>query len=120
MSQSNEPEQTPDGPKNQDSKEYPGEAVKHTETTAHQAPYYSNEKWRVPGEYIVVFHPGYTLTEHFAFLGLDFDPICRYNSGYAAALDDQMFNAIRYDPGVKYIHDNYSGALERDVSDEDI
>ena len=119
MSQSNEPRRTPDAARNQDSNECPSEAAKHTETSAYQAAYYSNEKRRIPGEYVVVFHDGYTLAEHFTFLGLEFNPMYKYNDGHGAVLDKHLFSAVRYDPGVKYIQDNYSGALEKDVSDED-
>jgi hypothetical protein len=91
MSQSNKPEQTPDAAKYQDSNKTRGEPAKHTETTAPQAPYQSMGKWRRPGEYRVVFQPGFSLAEHFAFLGFDFDPMCKYFDGYAAVLDEQMF-----------------------------
>jgi hypothetical protein len=59
---------------------------------------------------MVMFHPAHTLEKHFAFLGLEFEvihyhPCC----GYGDQLDDQLFNAIRYDPGVKAVGDNTRG-----------
>ena len=119
MSRSNEPRQTPDTARNQDSNACPSEAAEHTEKKAYQAPYYPFETCRVPGVYIVAFHDGYTLAEHSTFLGLKFNPMFKYIQGYAAVLDTHLFNAVRCDPGVKYIQDNYTGTLETDVSDED-
>ena len=115
MSQSNEHRRTPDAARNQDS----NKAAQHAETSAYQAPYYAYETCRIPGEYIVVFHDGYTIAEHFTFLGLEYTMKLKLYAGYAAVLDEQLFNAVRYDPGVKYIQDNYTGELEKDLSDEE-
>ena len=118
MSKSSEPDRTPDAAENQEMNENPGNGATRPEDNIQQAPYFPNEKWRVPGEYRVVFYSGYTVAEHVAFLGVDFEPMFKYHNGYAAALDDKMFNAVRRDPGVKFIHDNCFGLLETDVGDE--
>ena len=112
MSNPNEPGPAPDATTGQDSKDGAGEAAKRTETSAYQAPYHPYEKSRVPGEYLVAFRPGYTLTEHFKFLGREFELITPFNSGYAAALDDLLFDAVRRDPGVEFMEDNVSGEWE--------
>lgn len=85
---------------------------KHTEPSVYQAPYYPAEECRVPGEYMVAFRPGHTLADHFAFLGFEFELTARLNEGYGAALDDQVFNAVRYDPGVRLIEDDTYGEME--------
>jgi hypothetical protein len=85
---------------------------KHPETSVYQAPYYPYPECRNPGEYLVTFQPGYTLAEHFTFLGFEVDLIGLLNNGYYAALDDQVFNAIRYDPWVKFIEDGVLGEVD--------
>ena len=88
-----------------------GEAPQHATATAYQATYYHHEENRVPGVYIIEFYPKHTLEKHFAFLGRKF-VVTTLNEGYFADLDDELFNAIRRDPGVEYMEDNTSG--ERD------
>ena len=79
-------------------------------TNCYVAPYHRHERNRVPGEYMVFFHPGHTIDEHFAFLGLEFEVPSACESWYGVDLDDdQLFNAIRHDPGVAFIEDNMSG-----------
>ena len=81
------------------------------ETDAHWAPYTPAGKWRVPGSYIIMFHPGHKIEKQFAFLGLEFE-VKSWKAGYCAALDDQLFNAIRYDPGVSYVEDDTFGTRD--------
>lgn len=78
-------------------------------TNVYMAPYFPHERSRVPGEYIVMFHPGYTLDDHFAFLGLEFEVHTPFQDWYGAKLDDQIFNAIRHDPGVAFVEDDAVG-----------
>jgi hypothetical protein len=89
----------------------PDEAAKHTEASAYEAPYHHHEKTRVPGQYIVVFHPNHTLANHFAVVGYEFELIYSFSShgGYIAALDERMFDTVRRDHGVKFIEDNVGG-----------
>ncbi len=77
----------------------------------YQAPYHAYEP-SVPGVFLVSFRPGYTLAEHSAYLGGDLKLRNQFQSGYCAVLDDQTVDAVRRDPGVKYIEDNTSGELE--------
>ncbi|KAK3702224.1 hypothetical protein LTR37_015056 [Vermiconidia calcicola] len=80
-------------------------------TAAYQAPYHSHEEGRVPGVYIVAFHPGHTIAKHFAFLGREFD-LTSLDERYFANMDDELFHAARRDPGVKFVEDDVTG--ERD------
>ena len=82
---------------------------KTTTTTAYEAPYYPYERSRVPGMYMVAFHRGHTIERHFAFLGREFEFIALGDIGYGASLDDQLFNAIRCDPGIRFVEDNSKG-----------
>ncbi len=79
----------------------------------HHAP---DPEARCPGEYAVLFKPGHTLAKHFAFLGFEFEIMFKLNMGYAARMDDQLFNAVRYDPGVKFIEENSCGGQDRVIS----
>ena len=78
------------------------------------APYYHAlaPEARCPGEYGVLFQPGHTLEKHFDFLGLKFEIMFELNMGYVAMMDDQLFNAVRYDPGVRLIEEDSCGTLE--------
>jgi len=51
------------------------------------------------------------MEKHFAFLGRTFE-VTTLNEGYFAELDDELFNAVRTDPGVEFIEDDTFG--ERD------
>lgn len=84
------------------------DTIQRAEASAYQAPYTSHEKCRIPGSYLVGFHTGHTIAKHFAFLGREFEVI-PFKTGYGADLDDQLFNAIRHDPGVRGVEDDVSG-----------
>ena len=86
-----------------------------TRNGVYQAPYYPAEECSVPGMYIVAFRVGHTLADHFAFLGFEFELDVPLEAGYSAMLNDQIFNAVRYDPGVEFIEDNTYGETD-DVS----
>jgi hypothetical protein len=88
-----------------------GEAANYPKMSVY-APYYPGEESRIPGSYLVSFQPGHTLAKHFTFLGFDFEPAGRLENGYYATLDDQVFNAVRYDPGVKAVEDDCFGEEE--------
>ena len=77
-------------------------------TKAYEAPYTPVERSRVPGMYVVAFHPNYTIDQHYAFLGREFE-VTAFEGGYGAHLDGELFNAIRSDPGVKFVEDNAYG-----------
>ena len=112
MSKFNEPGPALHAATKQNSQADSGQVANHTKTTVHQAPYHPNEESRIPGSYFVSFHPDHTLTKHFAFLGFEFEPAGRLENGYYATLDDQVFNAVRYDPGVKAVEDDCFGEEE--------
>lgn len=63
-----------------------------------------------PDEYIVMFHPGYTLQEHFETIGMDLSNTTRFqttSSGYSAELDDITLNLhVRLDPSVLFVESN--------------
>lgn len=65
---------------------------------------------RFPEEYRVMFHPGYTLLEHFESIGMDLSNATRFRqsgSGYRAKLDDITLNShVRLDPGVLFVETN--------------
>lgn len=82
-------------------------STEHCNNGAYQAPYYRNE-CPIPGCYIVSFHPGHTIAKHFAFLGREFNPTA-LKQGYFADIDDELFDAVRSDPGLEFIEDNTSG-----------
>ena len=82
-----------------------------TETEPFQAPYYLHENCRVPGGYIIAFRHGHTIEKHFACLGHEFE-VTSLDNGYCAVLDDQLFNALRYDPGVKLVENNVFVTLD--------
>jgi len=86
---------------------------KTSETAQHacQAPYEPAEQYPIPGSYIVGFHPGYTVAKHFVFLSREFN-LTKMKEGYFAEMDDELFNAVRCDPGVRLVAQNASG--ERD------
>ena len=88
--------------------EHQGEGARHR-TNVSVAPYITHERSRVLGEYIVMFHPGNAIDKHFAFLGLEFDLLTAFDGWYSATLDDQLFNAIRHDPGIAFVEDNMLG-----------
>jgi hypothetical protein len=112
MSGPNKPSPALNAATGQDSQEDLGKAAKHPKTSVYQAPYYPYPECRNPGEYLITFQPGYTLAEHFTFLGFEVELIGLLNNGYYAALNDQVFNAIRYDPGVKLIEDDVLGEVD--------
>ena len=85
--------------------QHQGEDAPHM-TNVYVAPYHPHERNRVPGSYIVMFHPGHTIDKHFAFLGLEFEVLSAFEDWYGAELDDQLFNSIRRDPGVAFVEDN--------------
>ncbi|KAK3702226.1 hypothetical protein LTR37_015058 [Vermiconidia calcicola] len=78
--------------------------------TVYQAEYHPDEENRIPRSYLIEFHPGHTIAKHFAFLGREFD-LTALDQGYFAedVVDDDLFNLIRRDPGVKYIEDDCLG-----------
>ena len=78
------------------------------------APYYHAlaPAARCPGEYGVLFKAGHTLEKHFDFLGFELEIMFELSVGYVAKMDDQVFNAVRYDPGVRLIEEDSCGALE--------
>ena len=94
----------PQGSQQQD----PGKTVPLTQAGSYQAEYIPHEKSRIPGVYAVQFHPGHTMSKHFAFLGREFK-VNDLDEGYYAYLDEKLFNAVRCDPGVEFIEDNTSG-----------
>ena len=108
MSKQNVSVSTYDAALEQGSQQTTSEAAQHATTTAYQAPYYRYERDAVPGIYMVAFHPDHTIAKYLAFLGREFD-LHTFNRGYWANLDDQLFNAIRRDPGVEFVEDNVSG-----------
>lgn len=65
---------------------------------------------RFPDEYIVMFHPGYTLEEHFETIGMDLSNTTRFlplNDGYRAEIDDFILNShVRLDSGVLLVETN--------------
>ena len=76
----------------------------------YRAPYYHNEG-AIPGSYIIRFHLGHTVSKHFAVVGRDFG-LTKLSNGYFADLDDELFDAVRGDPGVKYVEDNTRGEFD--------
>lgn len=75
------------------------------------APLYGTDlEDRFPDEYIVMFHPGYTLEEHFGTIGMNLSNTTRFqttSSGYSAELDDITLNSrVRLDPGVLLVESN--------------
>lgn len=84
------------------------------------APYHTIQEGceRVPGGYFVRFVRGYSLEEHYAFLGRKFEILVRFPDGYGADLDDNLFAAVRRDPGVRFVEDDSYAELESDEGDE--
>jgi len=76
-------------------------------TGRYRAPYLMNES-PIPDSYIVMFHPGHTITKHYEAVGRHFE-LTDLRTGYFANLDDELFNAVRNDPGVRSIENNTSG-----------
>ena len=87
------------------------DTIPRAKTGSYQALYTPHEKCRIPGAYLVGFHPSHTIAKHFAFLGLEFEVI-PFKTGYGADLDDQLFNAIRHDPGVRHVEDDVFGTRD--------
>ena len=58
--------------------------------------------------YMVLFHQGHTIDKHFAFLGRKFD-FSTLPTGYLADLDDQLLDAVRRDPGIRCVEDDFYG-----------
>ena len=109
MSKQDLPQSASDAALEHSNQQPQSEDAPHT-TTPYQAPCYPHEQGRVPGEYMVIFKERHTLKKHFIDLGLEFDVIHSYSSlGYGAKLNDQLFNAVRSDPGVRAIEDKTSG-----------
>ena len=75
---------------------------------SYQAPHYRTDpKYVIPGVYLVIFHPGHTVTKHFEFLDRKFDlSTFPPDKGYHATIDDQLLAAIRRDPGVRFVEDD--------------
>lgn len=72
-----------------------------------------NPAHRINGEFGVVLREGYTLEEHFAFIGIDLSQKAsifhriEIVNGYRAKLDSHILhNLIRYDPGVLSVQDD--------------
>jgi len=86
----------------------PPEAIQH----AYQAPYQPAEQYPLIGSYIIDFYPGHTVAKHFAFLGREFD-LTKLDQGYFADMDDGSFNAVRRDPGVRLVMQDWSGEREQ-------
>ena len=76
--------------------------------STYQAPYRPSSDC-ILGEYIVGFYPKYTIEQHFAFLGREFEIMDMLTNGYGAKMDDDLFNRVRSDRGVKYVEDNCRG-----------
>lgn len=91
---------------------------RHATTDAYQASYHHHDGHAVPGVYMVKFHLGHTITKHFAFLGREFD-LTSLGEGYYANLDDQLFDAVRRDPGVEFIEDDVVGERDDLVDESD-
>lgn len=87
------------------------DTIPRAETGAYQAPYTPHEECRIPGAYLVGFHPGHTIAKHFAFLGLKFE-VKPFKTGYGADLTDQLFNAVRCDPRVRHVEDDVFGTRD--------
>lgn len=66
---------------------------------------------RIPGEYIVVFHPDYTHEAHDQAIGKkasEFAGFKRASFGYMASLSDEDLNElVRRDPGVRWVETNH-------------
>ncbi|KAK3701389.1 hypothetical protein LTR37_015487 [Vermiconidia calcicola] len=86
-----------------------GSQQESAQPTVYQAKYHADEESRIPGSYIVEFHPGHTIAKHFAFLGREFELTALDQGYFADDIDDDLFNAIRRDPGVKYMEDDCLG-----------
>ena len=86
-----------------------GSQQESAQPTVYQAEYHADEESRIPGSYIVEFHPGHTIAKHFAFLGREFELTALDQGYFADDIDDDLFNAIRRDPGVKYMEDDCLG-----------
>jgi len=56
---------------------------------------------------------GHTVAQRFAFLGKEHKVEFTLNEGYVAVLDRELLDAVRRDPGVRYVEDDTLG--ERDV-----
>ena len=65
------------------------DTIPRAEKGVYQAPYTPYEKCRIPGAYLIGFHPG-----------------------YGADLDDQLFNAVRRDPSVRLVEDDVFGTRD--------
>jgi hypothetical protein len=91
----------------QTSQQPQSEVAPHTRTP-YQAAYIPHD-WPMRGRYFVAFYPGHTIEKHFAFLQREFEVNTFDVGGYTAQLDDQLFNAVRCDPGVEFVEDNFTG-----------
>lgn len=92
-------------------------SLEHSDSTGYQAPYHQIDP-PYQDHYVIAFKPGYTLSEHFVFLGKEIDIEGTLNKGYYAKLDRELFEAVRRDPGVKLIEDNTLG--ESGPSEEEL
>ena len=90
-----------------------GDIILRAGTSVYQARYIPHEKNRVPGRYLVAFHPGHTLEKHFVFLGLEFEAF-RFDFGYGdvgygAEMEPHLVNVVRSDPRVEYVEESFYG-----------
>jgi hypothetical protein len=73
----------------------------------------SSSEWKLHDEYVVHFHPGYTLAEHQVYTGIQIQdqPSFRNMSflpGYNARLSEsELHDIVRHDPNVKLVHHNH-------------
>jgi hypothetical protein len=99
-----------------------GKALPNQKRTT-PCPYHRNENLLEPlikDEYIVQLRPGYSLDEHFQFVGYnlsaeseDFDFMEQLNA-YGIHIDeDTLHEKIRYDPGVRRVSHNRALNLEQ-------
>lgn len=101
---------SPNAAPDQASKQSIVKAAEQAATATYQAPYQHYEQ-SVPNMYIVAFNAGHTIAKHYAFVGREFE-LTTLNSGYFATIDNQLFDTIRRDPGVRYVEDDAWGERE--------
>lgn len=77
---------------------------------------------RFPNEYLVMFQPGYTLQEHFEYIGMDLSNATRFRSfsyGYRVQLDDVILNShVRLDSGVLLVETNRPVGLVEPIASD--
>ena len=94
-------------------------AIALSTSTGYRAPYQRNED-AYENNYIVAFDDGYTLAQHFAFLGREIRIEGELNEGYFAEMDRDLFDAVRRDPGVRFIEDDTLGSREEITEEDDL